>query len=233
MSAQREGVAGRHVTVTPNGISPLRPVREDEVVAIREEQDIPHGASVIVSVARFRPEKGLDMLIEAASRVARTMPVVHLVLVGDGPNREALKAHASRCADLVVHFPGFRDDVAPWYSLASVVAMPSQREAFGLAAVEALAARRPLVATCVGGLPEIIEQGVSGMLVPPNDPGRLATEITKLLKHPDIAGHLGANGYERYQAKFTLEAMVESWIAGYSEVGGCASRLSRSETPDL
>jgi glycosyltransferase involved in cell wall biosynthesis len=231
-AARHEGVPDQKINLTPNGVSPLRPVQAGEVRALQDKLGIPPSASVILSMARFRPEKGLDVLIEAAFRVARSVPAIHLVLVGDGPSRSALETCARRCAALRTHFAGFQDDVAPWYALGDVVAIPSLREAFGLSAVEALAASRPLIASDVGGLPEVLENEVSGILVSPNEPDQLADGITRLLIHPAVAQRIAVNGYKRYRDMFTLERMVTGWLAAYSDVGDRGATELETEIPN-
>jgi glycosyltransferase involved in cell wall biosynthesis len=206
----------RRVVVAENGVPPLREVSTAEIVETREHLSIPVDAYCIVLVARIRPEKGHSDIIAAMPLIqSETDREVRLVIVGDGPSRDVLQREADSRAPGAVHFVGEQDDVAPWFALADVAVAPSHNEPFGLAAVEALAAGRPLVATSVGGLVEIIAGTGAGVLVPPKAPELLATAISSLLSDPDRRAQLGQKGRERWQSRFTAHSMVGRWVGVY------------------
>jgi glycosyltransferase involved in cell wall biosynthesis len=143
---------------------------------------------------------------------------VHLVIVGDGSERQKLAELAKSRAASIVHFVGSTEDVAPWYSLADVVAVSSTREAFGLTAIEAMASARPVVATKVGGLPEIVVQGETGLLVPSLDSMAMAKALAALIADKPRARLQGVAGRSRYQSQFATRRMVEGWAQVYERL---------------
>ena len=207
-----------------NGISDLRQVGPAELERLRRSLNIPAGAPIITLVARLRPEKGHYTLFEALPLVRdRLSQTPHLLIVGDGPEGPALRERARLVEPNTIHFVGHQEDVAPWFALADIVAMPSYSEPFGLVAVEAMACSKPLVASHVGGLSEVVEDGVSGLLVPPRDPEALAAGILQVLGSPDLAAALSTSGYRRFRERFTLESMIRAWSTCYDD----ALKLSR------
>jgi glycosyltransferase involved in cell wall biosynthesis len=180
-------------------------------------------------IAHLRPEKGHRTLLEAMPAVGNAFAAPpHLVVVGSGSEERALKERARTIRDTMVHFVGHQDDVAPWFALADVVAMPSYREPFGISAIEAMAGSRPLVASRVDGLIEVVEDGVSGLLVHPRDAGELASGLLRLLQHPDLAATIAANGYRRFRECFTIDGMVQMWRKCYEELVGDARLAERA-----
>ncbi len=205
--------------VAYNGTQGLRSVSEQELEKARRDLAIGAEDRIITIVARLREEKGHRTLFAAMGLLARSLgEKLHLIVVGDGPDRADLEGIARSISDVSIHFVGSQDDVAPWVALADVVAVPSHIEAFGLAAVEAMSCGKPVVASRVGGLTEIIEERVSGLLVEPCNAADLAAAIKEILAKPELAVQLGKNARQRYLQTFTLERMVESWIACYSSV---------------
>ena len=194
-------------------------------VAVRRELGIPDDAPVVAVVGRLEPEKGHPTLIEAWPIIHHHLPSAHLLVVGEGSERDRLEglAHAhlrggSCCAS--VHFLGRREDVPQILGAANVVAMPSYREAQGLAILEALAANRPVVASNVGGIPEMIHDGENGLLVPSHDPTALAAAITRLLKDPSLAARLAAAGHDLVHERFCLDFMLRDLEAIYALAAG-------------
>ena len=205
--------------VAPNGVAPLRPVTDAEVSELRADLSIPNTAAVVVTVARLRAEKGHRVLLGAMHHVSRMLPArPHLVVVGDGPEMPQLRAMSRMVDDYVVHLVGHDVDVARWYHLGDVVAVPSLRESFGLAAVEAMACGRPLVASDVGGLSETIIHEKTGLLTPVADASLLAGAIVRLLSEPNFASELGRAGLERFEEMYSIDQMVDAWISGYGDL---------------
>ena len=173
---------------------------------------VPRSASRrLVVVGRLSAIKGQDIAIRATALVRRAGFDVTLTLVGDGyPGYEDLvdglhALAASEGIDGVTVFTGFQDPT-PYVTEADVVLIPSRVESFGLVAVEALLLGRPVVATRIGGLPEVIKDGETGILVDPDDPQALADAIIHLLSHPDEATTLGRAGLADARARFSIEA---------------------------
>ena len=210
-------VPARRTMVAHNGANELRPVADAELAELRHELRIEPTASVISAVARLDRVKGIDLLVEALPAVrAHVSTPVHVVVAGEGEERAALTAQARACGVATAfHFVGQRQDIAPWIALGDVVAMPSRREAFGVAAAEAMSYGKPLVVSNVGGLPELVDDGVSGLIVAPNNPSALAIALSTLLVSPDEAAELGRAARQRFLENFTNERMVDAWLACY------------------
>ena len=213
------GVSMSRMRVVHNGIDEPRHVDEAELEALRRQLGIDSAASIISVVARLRPEKGIDTLINAMPLAQQTLGrSVVLLVVGDGPESERLHEMANQVEADGIKFVGHKDDVAPWFRVADVVAVPSYREPFGLSALEAIACERPIVATAVGGLPEFIHDGVTGTLVPSGDPGALANALTNVLRVPVDAERMADAAYGLYRERFMTEAMVDGWLACYRDL---------------
>jgi glycosyltransferase involved in cell wall biosynthesis len=216
------------VRVVPNGVGEPRTVEGSELARMRADLGLPADAPIVVIVARLVPEKGHATLFDAMAELCRISDArAHLVVVGTGPLERELRSSARKMR-APIHFAGWAADVAPWLALADVVAVPSYTETFGLAAIEALAARRPLVASDTGGLSEIVEDGVSGLLVPPGDAAALAAEIAQVLSTPELATALVEGGHRRYRARFTMQAMVNGWLRTYAELMGRGGHTRRA-----
>lgn len=204
--------------VAYNGTEPLREVSPDEVDAIKRELNIPDRALVISLVARLRHEKGHKTLFEAAGIAAASESrPIHLVVTGDGPERAELQETVKAYSNIKVHFTGNRDDIAPWFYVGDIIAVPSYSEPFGLVAIEAMSCGKPLIASDVQGLAEIVENGINGILVPPGDPARLAEAILRVSNDPELAKNLSENGPRRVNENFTVVAMAEGWIRCYEK----------------
>lgn len=155
---------------------------------------------------RLSSEKGQRVAVEAMFLIAKEHPEARLALVGEGIDREDLEttAEALGIRDRI-HFTGFVQDVRELMSACDVVIVPSSRgEGFGLAAVEAMALSRPVVASAQGGLSEIVVPSETGLLVPPNDPQALADAVCELVAKPELAQSMGANGRARVEEHFAL-----------------------------
>lgn len=181
---------------------------------LRRHLGLPHEARLIGIVARLVPIKDHATFLGAAARVAAADPAAHFVIAGDGPLREAV-AGAARRAGLGdrVHFLGWWEDLPALYADLDVVALTSRNEGTPVCLLEAMAAGVPVVATAVGGVPDLVRQGETGLLVPPADPAALAAALTALLADPERRSRLGLGGrraaYPAYDVK-TLLARVEA-----------------------
>ena len=168
----------------------------------------------IVCLGRVVRDKGFDVALAAFARVRDDFPDARLVIAGDGPERAGLIAEAERLGlGGAVELPGWvvPELVPELLARASVVAMPSRwREAFGLVALQAALAARPVVASRVGGIPEIVANGLTGLLVEPDDPEALAAALSLLLADPPRAAALGRAGRERALERFDPDAYVDA-----------------------
>jgi glycosyltransferase involved in cell wall biosynthesis len=158
----------------------------------------------VLYAGRLSPEKGVVELLDAARGL-------NLVVAGDGPLR-----------DRVPFARGFvqHDELQQLYARAAVVACPSRREGFGVACLEAMAHGRPVVATRVGGLLDLVVDGETGIVVPPRDPAALRSALERLLADPDLRRRLGAAGRERARLHFTWETVTDATLAAYAEAVG-------------
>jgi glycosyltransferase involved in cell wall biosynthesis len=212
------------VSLIYNGVDLSRYDHQQPCCTLPEEYGMEPGSQIVGVVARLEPEKGHPTLLEAWPRVLRAVPDVYLLIVGEGSRREALEAQARelRIAHRVV-FTGRRDDVPAVTAALDVAVLPSYREAQGLSILEAMALSRPVVASNVGGIPEMITHGQTGLLVPPHEPAALADAITLLLRDHPYADTLGRAGHDMVHDRFCIQLMVDA-IEGIYEEGARALR---------
>lgn len=164
----------------PVDVREFQPPTPADVEAARRKLELAGDAPVAACIARFHQIKGVDVLVEAWGEVTKALPPATLLLIGDGPQRAALEedARALGIRDRV-RFLGYRDSVLEGLWASDIVVVPSRMEGLSLAALEAMATGLPVVATRVGGLPEIVEDGTNGFLADPEDPGDLARSIRR------------------------------------------------------
>jgi glycosyltransferase involved in cell wall biosynthesis len=223
---QREGRDGAPISLIHNGVDLDRYDHQGPCCTLREEYGLPSEGPIVGVVARLEPEKGHPTLLEAWSSVVAAVPNATLLVVGEGSRREALEtmAHELGIAERVV-FTGRRDDVPAVTAALDVAVLPSYREALGLTVLEAMALSRPVIASDVGGIPEMIEDGVTGLLVPPRDAEALAAAIVRLLRDHPLADTLGRAGHDLVHERFCIERMVSAVEQIYDD-GARTLRLS-------
>ncbi len=199
-------------TPTPEGAGPAPPAERS---ARRKALGLPENGPLIGSVGRLDPVKGHGTLVRAFARVLGQHPDAHLVLAGEGECRPACEALARELgAGERVRFLGWRDDVKELLGAMDLFVLPSLNEGMGRAVVEAMAAGLAVVATRVGGVPQVVAEGVTGVLVPPEDPASLAEAIGRLLSRPGERQAMGQAGRQRAPA-FSAERMCEELDALY------------------
>ena len=197
------------IRIIHNGVDPaLFDVNTDR--GVLAEFGFAEGDPVVGILAALRPEKDHATLLRAARIVIDEMPRVRFLVIGDGATRPQLEA---LCSELRitpnVHFAGARGDVARLLCAIDVFALSSVTvECFPIALLEAMACARPAVCTAVGGIPEMINDGESGYLVPPKDPQQLAARLVSLLSDPQTARRMGRAGRDRVEAEFDLDRSV-------------------------
>jgi glycosyltransferase involved in cell wall biosynthesis len=167
------------------------------------------GGKIVLAIARLVPQKGIDVAVRAMNGLDAT-----LVVLGEGPERPRLEALARELGVRLV-LPGRVGDVASVLRRADVLVHPARWEGFGLALLEAMLAELPVVATRVSSIPEIVADGETGLLVPPDDPGALSAALARVLADP--AGY-GAAGRARARAEFSVERMARRTLAVYRQV---------------
>jgi len=213
---ERGGLAP--VSLIYNGVDLDRYEHQEPCCTLREEYGMEPSSQIVGVVARLEPEKGHPTLLEAWPAVLRLCPEAYLLIVGEGGQREALERQVNdlRIGHRVV-FTGRRDDVPAVTAALDVAVLPSYREAQGLTILEAMALTRPVVASNVGGIPEMIQDGVTGLLVPPRDPDALALAIVRLLRDHPLADMLARAGHDLVHDRFCIQLMVRSIEAIYDE----------------
>ena len=210
-------------TVVPSGIDRAR-FREagDRVRRKPAGFDCPPDAIVVGSVGWLTPVKGHRVLLEAAALLRREWPRLHVVIVGGGPLRDELEklARARGIAE-TVRFLGVRADVPDCLTGMDIYVQPSLNEGMGRALIEAMAAGRPVVASRVGGIPAVVQDRKTGLLVPADDPAALARALDEFLRKPDWAKELGAAARASIGERFSETAMVRAIESVYEQ----ASRM--------
>lgn len=199
----------------PNGIDPPPPGDRHGALAALGGP----GGPIVGCIGSLNPHKGQAVLLRAIGHLAPAIPSGTLVLVGDGAERPVLERLAREIdRGWKVIFAGTRADARRLLPAFDVVAVPSvEREGCGLAALEAMDAARPVVASRLGGLPEVVEDGVSGILFEPGDPASLAAAIRRVLERPDGGRPLGAAGRLRVEALFRADRMARRVESVYEE----------------
>jgi glycosyltransferase involved in cell wall biosynthesis len=203
--------------------------------AVRAELGLPRDAVVLGSVGRLVPIKGQRYLIDALARLAPAYPHLHLLLVGDGPCRSELVAQA-KCHRLkvvespdtgarpgearmaAIHLLGLRHDVPRLLTAMDLFVLPSLNEGMGRVLVEAMAMELPCVASRVSGIPDVVDDGDTGVLVRPRDPNALAAAVAALLEHPERAREMGRRGRRKVVPEFSVERMVDKLEVLYREL---------------
>lgn len=211
----REGVPDREVIIIPNGIDAASfapaPSEVEGLHAVRERP------RVISTVANLRSEKGHDVLLRAAVHVLQHVPDARFRFVGDGPMREALGELATSLGIAhAIEFLGHREDVPALLADSDVYAFPSRTEAFPNGLIEGMAAGLPVVASGVGGILELVDDGRNGLLVPADDEHALAVAILRLLADTDMAARLGRAARRTIEERFSFERMVTAFEQLYT-----------------
>lgn len=217
----QKGVRAERITVCHNSVTAPRHVTSEEERALKDGLGIAGDEQIVLAVGRLSREKGHLDLMDALAVLLETNPELDfkLVIVGEGPERELLERAAGEAAlDTRVLFIGQVEDIAPFYAIADVLALPSHSEGSPNVLLEAMAAGVPVVATRVGGVPEIAVAEESALLVPAHNPQLLARALHRVLTNPDFAQMLRANASERVATHFSPESYAQSLIRVYREL---------------
>ncbi len=219
------GVPRGRIRLVPNGAEV--PDEATEPPAARRVRD-ELGAGLLrplwVCAGRLEEQKGQDVLLDALAEVRREGLEFVAVLAGEGSKRAALEARAKELGlGTRVRFPGQVENLGPLLAAADAVALPSRWEGLPLVLLEAMVRARPVVATPVGGIPEVVEDGVHGRLVPVGDAAALAGALADFHRRPDEAARMGHRGAARVRESYTWPRVVEAFEAVYDEVLGLAS----------
>ena len=218
--AESTGVSIDNISVQHNAIRRSPTASTDTVTALRRQLGISDSEHVVLSVGRLSREKAHLELIEACERLRETKPdtAFKLIIVGDGPERSRLEAAIESKKGKGVIFTGQVNDVHPFYAIADVFVLPSHSEGSPNVLLEAMAANLPVVATAVGGVPEMVADHESALLVPANDPPSLAAAISNMLADKNLALRLATNAGTLVDTRFDPETYARSLVEIYREV---------------
>lgn len=223
-----QGYRPDKIAVIRNAVVPPKHAQREQGVNVREELGWPRSAPIVLVLSRLNRMKGVEYFLEAAAWIAAKKPEARFLIVGDGAIRNELQNRAASLglAGKIV-FTGFRLDVARILSEVNLSVLPSLSEGLSNSLLESMAAGVPVIATRVGGNPEIVEDGVSGLLVPPRDSATLMDAMLMLLENPSLASRFGAAGKSGIAEMFSLERSVREVEDLYERMveGSCDREL--------
>lgn len=182
---------------------------------VRRRLGLPEGAAVVLTVAALRPGKGIGTAIEGFAEVRKRRPDARFLVVGDGPLRADLERRGTDVGG--VRFLGYRSDVVPFLAAADLFVLASRDDAFPTAVLEAMAAGVPVVGSRSGGIPEIVDEGRTGLLVPPGEPAALGEAVAALLDDEVRRETMAAAARERVAARFSRQRWLEALVDLYRE----------------
>jgi L-malate glycosyltransferase len=213
-----DGVPVDRTVIVNEGID-LERVAAAPPAKLHEELWLPHHAPVVGNVAALVPHKGQRHLVEAAALVVRQVPDARFVIAGEGELRAALERQIKdHHLEKHVMLLGFRPDVLSLHKAFDLFVMSSVTEGLGTSLLDAMACEKPIVATNAGGIPEVVLEGTTGLLVPPRDHAAMAAAIVRLLKDPALRDRMGAAGLRVVREKFSAERMVQDTLKVYQAV---------------
>lgn len=222
----RDGYKPDAIRVIASGVADDPPVRDRE--AVRAELDVERGAFLAVLVAALRPEKRAAVFVEQVTAAHDVEPSVHGLVVGDGPDAESVAGAVAR-SNGAVRLVGFRPDAIDIMHAADVVCLTSAVEALPISMLEAMSVARPVVATRVGGLPEVIKDGETGVLISRDHPAEMARALVELARSPDRGEDLGRAGRARQQRSFSIDAMTRAYADLLAELNRPAAGARRRD----
>ncbi|HEY7287008.1 MAG TPA: glycosyltransferase family 4 protein [Vicinamibacterales bacterium] len=227
-----DGIPADQVVTVHEGID-VDHVVSAPPVNVHEAFWLPHHAPIVGNVAALVPHKGQRYLIDAAHLVVQEIPDARFIILGEGELRDHLEKQVrDHALEKHVLLPGFRTDVLGCIKGFDLFAMSSVTEGLGTSLLDAMACRRPIVATSAGGIPEIVEDGVTGLLVPPRDAHALAAAIVRALKDAGLRERMGNAGFARVNERFSVDRMVAATAALYERLRRRNAQLSTLNAQD-
>ena len=206
------------VYVIPNAI-PLEPVNKTTTKPLPETYRRKDNRKQAVFAGRLCSEKGIFDLIRAAAKVIDKRDDITFLILGDGPEKDHLKKTISdNGLTNFIHLLGFTNSIFDYYRSMDFLILPSLSESMPMVILEAFSLKKPVIATSVGGIPEIVQHGKTGLLVKPGDANALARAIESLLDNPQKAEEMGNNGYAHISAHHTIEAQAAHYFSIYEQV---------------
>jgi glycosyltransferase involved in cell wall biosynthesis len=213
-----DGVPAPRIVTVHEGID-LGRVEAAPAANLHEELWLPHNAPIVGNVAALVPHKGQRHLIEAAAIVVKSVPDARFVIAGEGELRPALeKQIKDHHLEKHVFLAGFRPDVLSVHKAFDIFVMSSLTEGLGTSLLDAMACAKPIVATTAGGMPEVVQDGKTGILIPPRDHQAMADAIVTLLADEGMRQRMGTAGAARVRERFSAERMVRDTLEVYRRV---------------
>ncbi|MDI6827212.1 MAG: glycosyltransferase, partial [Armatimonadota bacterium] len=219
------GVPPKKITCIHNGVDVSRYMKQNGA-NLRQELCIENDGRVVGMVANFRPAKDYELAIRAADIVIKRIPRTHFIFAGDGVDKTAepiLKLQALLGMNGNVFLLGFREDIPNILSTLDLFILASKVEGLPVSVIEAMAAGLPVVASNVGGMAELVDEGVTGFLVPPGDCNKFAERIMDILLNFELAKSMGTAGKLKAIKNFSLEAMTKAYYSLYVKLASSRS----------
>jgi len=215
-----EGIPPEKIVTIPNAVDIERFNRINSREQTRNDLNIDTSFYVIGTIARLDPDKRIDHLLEAASIICKIFPQARFLIIGDGLLRNKLEDQALNLELLpkYVKFLGSRQDIPELLTALDIFVLSSEREGLPVSLLEAMAASKPIVATAVGGIPEVIHNGVNGLMVPPCEPKYLADAIISLIENNTLRESVTSNGFRSVKTKYSLDVVSQQIFTLYDSL---------------
>ena len=211
LAERAKKLGAENIVIIPNGVDSrlFKPMGKKE---LRKKYGISAEEKIIISVARLDPVKGVDYLIKATALVGGGIPDLRLIVIGDGEQRKQLEELINRLyLDSKVHLLGFlsHQQISEYLNMSDVFVLPSRHEGLGIALIEAMACGVPVIGSRVDGIPDVIDDGKNGILVPPGDVNELAEAIERLLRDKNLRDNFTKAGFEKVQERFLWNSILQ------------------------
>ena len=227
---EKEGLDSSRIVVIRNGVDTTEPALSRRS-AIRRQLGLTNDHLVVGMVANLnRTVKGASYFFDAIPAILRRAPQARFLIVGSSPNESALRQHTKALGIYgYVMFAGFHKDISPWYAAMDVSVLTSLSEGLSLTLLESMDHGLPVVATSVGGNPEVVVDGETGFLVPPAEPEAFANRVVQLLRDPDLRVRMGRTGRRRIERQFRLAAVASRYLDVYQDLLSRSTRTTRQD----
>jgi glycosyltransferase involved in cell wall biosynthesis len=203
------GLSEEHIFSIKMGVDVSQPT-EDQLTRVRQDFSLRRDVPVVSCITRLSEEKGCHIFLEAASMVITKGYNAKFLIVGDGPQKNELVQKARKLSlDPFLHFTGWRDDVSAIVASSDFLVLPSLSEGVGITIIEGMALAKPTIGSRIGGIPEVIRDFETGLLVPPGDFNYLAESMITLINDPVFCSKLGSAGQQRCKEEFSLQRMLK------------------------
>jgi len=218
---EKHGIAENKIKVITNAVPvpPLAAQNDSDPCCFRQQHGISQEEFVFVYIGRLSEEKGLPYLLEAFAELIRPAVRARLVLIGDGPQRKMLEQRVVELSlEQQVSLTGFQKQISPWLAIADCFVLPSLTEGTPMALLEAMAAGAPIVATGVGGVPDVITNGVNGLLVPCADVDALQNSMSSLMVNPELREKYSREARKTVESRYSVQPWCQKILQIYQDL---------------